>query len=123
MTPQERQEILATVEQNPGRKKQLLFKLGISASTYYVWRKRQLEGLPLEGRPSKPQGGWNRLMELEKEEILDIARTSTAKSARELAIWITDNRDFSVSESTVFRLLKKHGLVQPRPKEERPAAT
>ena len=121
MTPEERRDILATVEQHPGRKKELLFKLGISASTYYVWRKRQEDGLPLEGRPSRPKGGWNRLTELEKEEILSAAKDFTAKSARELAIWLTDNRDFSVSESTVFRLLKLHGLVQPRPREERPA--
>jgi transposase InsO family protein len=122
MTPQERQGILDTVEKYRGRKTELLSKLGISSSTYYAWRKRQEEGFPLEGRPSKPKGGWNRLTEKEKEEILSVARDFSSRSARELAIWLTDHRDFSVSESTVFRLLKKYGLVKPRPREQKAAS-
>lgn len=122
MSPQERLDLLAWVEKHPGRRAAMLEKLGIAQSTYYEWRKRQRQGLPVEGRPSKPKGGWNRLTEAEKAEVLQLAKDFPAKSARLLAIWITDHRDFSVSESTVFRLLKKNGLVQPRPKEQRPAA-
>ncbi len=121
MSPQERLDLLAWVEKHPGRRGELLKKLGIAQSTYYAWRKRQQQGLPVEGRPSKPKGGWNRLTAAEKAEILQLALDFTAKSARELAVWITDNRDFSVSESTVFRLLKREGLLRPRPVEQRPA--
>jgi transposase InsO family protein len=122
MSPQERLDLLAWVEKHPRRRHELLKKLGLAPSTYYEWRKRQSQGLPVEGRPSRPKGGWNRLTEAEKAEIMQLARDFPAKSARELAVWITDHRDFSVSESTVFRLLKKAGLVKPRPKEQRPAA-
>jgi transposase InsO family protein len=121
MSPQERLDILATVEKHAGRRTELLAKLGISQSTYYAWRKRQEQGLPVEGQRTKPKGGWNRLTEAEKAEILQLARDYSAKSARELAVWITDHREFSVSESTVFRLLKRAGLVKPRPREQRPA--
>ena len=122
MSPQEKLDLLAWVEKHPGRRQQILRKLAIAPSTYYQWRYRQREGLPIEGRPSKPKGGWNRLTEAERKEVMSLAMDFPAKSARELAVWITDYRNFSVSESTVFRLLKKAGLIQPRPREERPAA-
>ena len=44
--------------------------------------------------------------------ILDVALEQTDLSSRQLAAWITDNKGFSVSESTVYRLLNSKGLVK-----------
>ena len=44
--------------------------------------------------------------------ILDVALEQTDLSSRQLAAWITDNKGFSVSESTVCRILNSQGPVK-----------
>ena len=44
--------------------------------------------------------------------ILDVALEQTDLSSRQLAAWITDNKGFSVSESSVCRLLNSQGLMK-----------
>ena len=61
-----------------------------------------------------PQPGtvWNRLTAQEEETILREALRQPEPSSRELACWVTDHADFSVSESSVYRVLKRHGLIR-----------
>jgi len=44
---------------------------------------------------------------------LATARESPEWSSRQLATWITDHLGLSVGGSTVYRLLKREGLVKP----------
>lgn len=124
MTAEERREVLRMLETHAGRKRELLKKLGVAESTYYLWRSRYRAGgvpaLAEDGR--KPRGGWNRLTQKERGVIVQTARDFPEKTCRLLGVWITDREEFSVSESTVFRVLKAAGLIQARPKEENPAA-
>ena len=55
---------------------------------------------------------WNRLTSWEVDTVLSAAREMPELSCRQLAAWVTDNMGFSVSESTVYRILRREGLVK-----------
>ena len=106
MSTAERADILFRLEGKPG-KRRLLNELGIPKSTYYRWRQGQskLRGIR---RP------WNRITPREERRILAVAREFPELSSRQLSAWITDCEGFAVSESTVYRLLRREGLVKRR---------
>lgn len=49
----------------------------------------------------------------DSDTLLASAHTYPDQSSREVAWLITDQEAFSVSESTVYRLFKRHGLMSP----------
>ncbi len=105
MSTVEKAAILSMVETMFKRKRQALSELGIARSTYYRWR----QGQPDSGNRKRP---WNRITPEEEDSILVVARESPELSSRQLAAWITDNAGFAVSESTVYRILRREGLVK-----------
>ena len=111
MSTVEKTAVMARVETMAGCKRQALSELGIARSTYYRWRQWQRgDGLePHSGGTGRP---WNRITPKEEGKILAAARESPEVSSRQLATWITDNTDFAVSESTVYRILRREGLVK-----------
>ncbi len=114
MKPQEKAAVIALVRSSPLPRKQVLAQLGLPKSTYYDWcRRGQDRAEGLEDRPSGPRSPWNKLRPREEQAVLALARASPELSPGELALQITDAGAFSVSESTCYRLLKRHGLVKP----------
>lgn len=124
MDEYQREDLIRKVELKEGHRTQVLGDLGIPRSTYYKWRKVYdddgLSGLA-KTKPSAKRI-WNRLTEDEVKKVLEIARLHPELSPRLLAIKITDEEDFSISESTVYRILKENDLIAPRPLPELPAA-
>jgi putative transposase len=88
-----------------------LKQLKLPKSTYYRWLHRQT----LQDQPCAPQRVWNRLQDAEVATILAYALEYEDLSPRELAFKITDEGSFSVSESTVYRILKREGLTRQYP--------
>ena len=111
MSLQEKEEVLAQVEEAGRGKRQLLAQLQVPKSTYYRWRSQQ-QG-QLEGSIQNTRIPWNRLSSEEEAGVLATARKYPDLSSRQLATWITDHQGFSVSEATVYRILRKEGLVKP----------
>jgi len=105
MSAGEKAIILAQVEKQPRGKRQALMTLGIPKSSYYRWRR----GQPDSGNRRRP---WNRVTPEEEDKVLAVAREFPDLSSRQLSAWITDNKGFAVSESTVYRILRREGLVK-----------
>ena len=55
---------------------------------------------------------WNKLTSQEFYSVLSAARDMPELICRQLAAWTTDNMGFSLSESTVYRILRREGLVK-----------
>ena len=111
MSAVEKATVLAQVETMARHKRQALSELGIARSTYYRWRHGQ-RGDRLESHSGGMRGPWNRIIPEEERKILAAARETPELSSRQLATLITDNAGFAVSESTVYRILRREGLVK-----------
>ena len=111
MSAAEKAEVLTKVTSSPLPKRKTLRELGIPKSTYYRWLRRQdHQGLGDHAGSGKP--AWNRLSFQEVDYVLSAAGEMPELSCRQLAAWITDNKGFSVSESSVYRILRREGLVK-----------
>ena len=111
MSGAEKAEVLSKVASSGLSKRRGLGELEIPKSTYYRWlRGKEQHGLEDDVGGGKPP--WNRLASQEIDCVLSAAREMSELSCRQLAAWTTDNMGFSVSESTVYRILRCEGLVK-----------
>lgn len=80
-------------------------RLGIPRSTWYAWRAAHLEGRPVRRWPAP-------VVDLLEEPAADQAHTWSAWGHRK--IWAMLRADgVHVSQSSVYRALKRRGLLQP----------
>jgi putative transposase len=110
----EKLEIIRIVEQSHLPVKQTLAKIGVSRPTFYRWYDlyRRFGEAGLEDRRAGPKRpGWNRIPDEERAEIVEMALERPELSPRELAVTFTDERQYFVSEASVYRILKARGLI------------
>lgn len=124
MNIDEKYTLLCAVEESGFSISEALKRLDIPKSSYYRWRKKYLRlGMKgLEDQRPVPKRQWNALTPIEENVILDVANNNPEMSAREISFYITDNDNFSVSESSVYRILKRKGLIRETQVRSFPAA-
>jgi transposase InsO family protein len=88
---------------------------GISRSTHWRWKQSG-------DAPGQSRSSWNALSPQERAEILATSEAHPDWTSRQIAFCITDQGHWSVSESTVYRLLKRAGKIPMRLEEPRQAA-
>ncbi len=113
-TPEEKMEIINLVEHSPFSVKKTLQKIQIPESTFYRWYKRyQEEGIDgLKDKKPHARQFWNRIPDVVREQIVEMALEHTAESSRLLAWRFVEENGYFVSESSVYRILKRQNLLQ-----------
>lgn len=111
MSALQKEEVIKLVERSQLPVNQTLRKLRVPTRTYYRW----LQSGSLEDDRPIARRIWNRLLPQEEATVVERALEYPDRSARQLAFLITDEGKFSVSESTVYRILKREGLMRELP--------
>ena len=109
----EKLEIIRTVETSHLPVRRTLDKIGIPKTTFYAWLDRYAAGGldALEDHRPRPRRVWNRIPDVVREKIVQLALDEPDRSPREIAVTFTDRERSFVSEASVYRLLKARGLV------------
>jgi len=109
----EKLEIIRLVEASHLPVKRTLEKIGVSRPAFYRWYDlyQRFGGSGLDDRRSGPGRVWNRIPDTIRDQVLDMALERPVLSPRELAVTFTDERAYFVSEASVYRLLRAHGLI------------
>ena len=113
-TQSEKMEIIRLVESSELSARATLKKMGLQPSTFYHWydryQQKGFDGLATQRRKKKPQ--WNQIPDDIRQQVVELALNHEDLSPRELALKMTDEQGYYISESSVYRILKKRGLIQ-----------
>lgn len=123
MTAENKLMILEEVEKSVLPKRVTLKHMSIAPSTYYRWRSAyENEGIDgLEDTSANSSRVWNRLTQPEHEAVVEQAILHPEEPPRQIAFMVTDGCGFSVSEATIYRILKAKGLIPDREVKGYPA--
>ena len=92
----EKLEIIRLVERSHLPAKRTLDMLGIPRPTFYRWYDlyQRFGEAGLEDQRPGPARAWNRIPDIVRDEILDLALEQTELSPRELAVTFTDTKGY-----------------------------
>ncbi|NKB29188.1 MAG: hypothetical protein GKR99_17180 [Rhodobacteraceae bacterium] len=65
----------------------------------------------LQDQSSRPKHVWNRIPVEVRRRVVKLALKETELSPRELAVTLTDNESYFVSEASTYRILTAHDLI------------
>lgn len=112
-TQEEKYEIIRLVDGSDLSANRTLKELGIHKRTFYNWYRRYLVG-GYDGLAQKAKGRnqtWNKIPLEQQTQVVEEALEHEELSSRELAFHIIDNHKWYISESSVYRILKRAGLI------------
>ena len=73
----------------------------------------------MNDRRPRPDRIWNRIPDVVRDNVIQLALDQPALSPRELAVRFTDSESYFVSEASVYRLLKARDRLAERQRIKR----
>ncbi len=118
--------IIRVVERSPLPVGRVLEQLNVLRSSFYEWYRQSLKDGEdgLSPRKRERRQFWGRIPEQVRGQTMELAleypdQSSREGFAREIALLITDREQYVVSESSVYRLLKRFDRrMQPHPRSK-----
>jgi len=109
----EKLEIIRTVEASHLPTRRTLETIGIPSTTYYRWYDLWSEGgvAALEDTAPCPRSVWSRIPDETREAFIEFALEHEDLTPRELAVKYTDEKQYFISESSAYRILKAEDLI------------
>jgi putative transposase len=109
----EKMEIIRLVEASDLPVKRTLEELEVPRSSFYRWYERYLvEGYDgLADHKPGPQQFWNRIPDSVRQQVVEVALDRPDQSPRQLAWYLTDTEGYFISETSVYRILKRFDLI------------
>jgi putative transposase len=125
MSKYEKLDAISLIETSGLPVSKALNKIGLPRTTFYRWRKKfRTMGINgLKDNKPRPRRAWNKLLPQQEDKILATATFNLDWPPRQISCYICDNKGFSVSETTVYRLLKQHDLIAERQTKTFPASS
>lgn len=112
-TQAEKLEIIRLVEGSDLPVKKTLEQLQVGRSSFYRWYRAYVEhgAEGLKSRSSSRRQFWNRIPDVERRRVVEIALNNPEQTPRELAWHITDTEGWFISERSVYRILRDYDLL------------
>ncbi len=112
-TQEEKYEIIRIIEGSEIGVNRTLKEFGIHKSTFYNWYNKYLkDGYDGLSSIKKTQSNyWNKIPNEVCNQVVEVALEYPELSSREVAFRITDDYSYFISESSVYRILKRKGLI------------
>lgn len=112
-TKAEKLEIIRLVEGSDLPVKKTLEQLQVGRSSFYRWYRAYVEhgAEGLKSRSSSRRQFWNRIPDVERRRVVEIALNNPEQTPRELAWHITDTEGWFISERSVYRILRDYDLL------------
>ena len=113
-TAEEKMEIIHLVEHSPFSVKQTLKKIQVPQSTFYRWYKLYQDyGVDgLQDKLPHARRFWNCIPDEVQQQVVDLSLEHTEESSRLLAWRFVEEKGYFISESSVYRILKRENLLQ-----------
>lgn len=112
-TQAEKLEIIHLVETSDQPVKRTLAELGVPRSTFYRWyaRYRIAGAAGLADQSPGPRRFWNRIPDAVRQQVVELALERPDQSPRQLAWHVTDTEGYFISDTSVYRILKRYDLI------------